>query len=80
MDKEIKGILIEYEDGSSKQIEKGCCVDLGIAEDELTVDMLNARPADIVRLACGLVFTVERFGLMDLLQMMITAEVPEEKG
>lgn len=80
MDKEIKGILIEYEDGNSRRIERGCCVDLSITGNELHVDMLNAKPTDIVRLAYGLLCAVDRLGMMDLFQAMIVGEITKEKG
>ena len=79
MDKEITGILLEYDDGSTKRIEKGCCVDLDSAEDKLKVDLLDAKPTDIVRLAYGLVYTVERLGMMDLLHAMVAGEEVEEE-
>lgn len=79
MDKEIKGILIEYDDGSTNRIEKGCCVDLSKEGNELRIDLLDAKPVDIVRLAYGLTYTVERMGMMDLLQAMVTGEVLQEE-
>lgn len=40
-DKEVTGITVTYDDGSTKEIQKGCCVDLKNGSDDLSVELLN---------------------------------------
>lgn len=53
--RDITGITVRYSDGSTKEIQSGCCVDLENGSDDLSVEMLNVKPFDLVRLAYGLV-------------------------
>lgn len=64
-DKEITGITVTYTDGSTKELSSGCCVDLADKGEEMSVEMLNIKPVDIVRLAYGMLACVDRMGLMD---------------
>lgn len=36
-DKEVAGITVTYDDGSTKEIQQGCCVDLKNGSDDLSV-------------------------------------------
>ena len=66
--REITGIIVRYNDGSTKEIQSGCCVDLEKGSDDLSVEMLNVKPFDLVRLAYGLVAVVQRLGMRDKLE------------
>lgn len=66
--REITGIIVRYNDGSTKEIQSGCCVDLEKGSDDLSVEMLNVKPFDLVRLAYGLVAVVQRLGMRDTLE------------
>lgn len=48
--RDIAGITVRYSDGSTKEIQSGCCVDLEKGSDDLSVEMLNVKPFDLVRL------------------------------
>ena len=63
--RDIAGITVRYSDGSTKEIQSGCCVDLEKGSDDLSVEMLNVKPFDLVRLAYGLVATVQRLGMRE---------------
>ena len=63
--REITGIIVRYNDGSTKEIQSGCCVDLEKGSDDLSVEMLNVKPFDLVRLAYGLVAVVQRLGMRE---------------
>ena len=62
---DITGITVRYSDGSTKEIQSGCCVDLEKGSDNLSVEMLNVKPFDLVRLAYGLVTVVQRLGMRE---------------
>lgn len=66
--REITGITVRYSDGSTKELQNGCCVDLEKGRDDLSVEMLNVKPYDLVRLAYGLVVTVQRLGMREELE------------
>lgn len=59
----ITGITVRYSDGSTKELQSGCCVDLEKGSDDLSVEMLNVKPYDLVRLAYGLADAVQRLGM-----------------
>ena len=63
--RDITGITVKYSDGSTKEIQSGCCVDLEKGSDDLSVEMLNVKPFDLVRLAYGLVAVVQRLGMRE---------------
>lgn len=63
--RDITGITVKYSDGSTKEIQSGCCVDLEKGSDDLSVEMLNVKPFDLVRLAYGLVAAVHLAGMRD---------------
>lgn len=80
MEKEPKKIVVEFEDGTTKEVEHGCIVELKQGSDEMCVDMLNASKLDIVRFAYGLVVTVDRMGMMKLFEAYMNGEaLPDEK-
>lgn len=60
--------VLQYSTGSTKEIQSGCCVDLEKGSDDLSVEMLNVKPFDLVRLAYGLVAAVQRLGMRDKLE------------
>ena len=47
-DKEVAGITVTYDDGSTKEIQQGCCVDLKNGSDDLSVELLNIKAFDLV--------------------------------
>lgn len=63
--RDITGITVRYSDGSTKEIQSGCCVDLEKGSDDLSVEMLNVKPFDLVRLAYGLVAVVQRLEMRE---------------
>lgn len=63
--RDIAGITVRYSDGCTKEIQSGCCVDLEKGSDDLSVEMLNVKPFDLVRLAYGLVAVVQRLGMRE---------------
>lgn len=63
--RDIAGITVRYSDGNTKEIQSGCCVDLEKGSDDLSVEMLNVKPFDLVRLAYGLVAVVQRLGMRE---------------
>lgn len=65
-EREITGITVHYSNDTTKEIMHGCCVDLTEITEEISVEMLNAAPIDIVRLAYGMLVCVDRMGLMDV--------------
>ena len=65
---ELVGITVRYSNGSTKEIQSGCCVDLEEGSDDLSVEMLNVKPFDLVRLAYGLVAAVQHLGMRDKLE------------
>lgn len=75
MDKEIKGIVVEFEDGTTKRIEEGCCVDLKDMGDNMSVEMLHVKPIDIVQLTYGLMVAVERMGMTELLKAYVDGNI-----
>ena len=64
-DKEVAGITVTYDDGSTKEIQQGCCVDLKNGSDDLSVDLLNNIALDLVILTFGLIVVIEKIGLED---------------
>lgn len=76
--KEISGIKVTYTDGSIKELTSGCCVDLADKGDEMSVEMLNIKPVDIVRLAYGLMACVDRMGMMDAFEKYVTGGKADE--
>jgi hypothetical protein len=46
-DKEVAGITVTYDDGSTKEIQQGCCVDLKNGSDDLSVELLNIKDKSV---------------------------------
>ena len=42
--RDITGITVRYSDGSTKEIQSGCCVDLEKGSDDLSVELLDVKP------------------------------------
>lgn len=66
--RDITGITVRYSDGSTKEIQSGCCVDLEKGSDDLSVELLDVKPFDLIRLTYGLVAAVQRLGMRDELE------------
>ena len=49
-DKEVAGITVTYDDGSTKEIQQGCCVDLKNGSDDLSVELLKTARRILVTL------------------------------
>ena len=76
----ITGITVRYSDGSTKEIQSGCCVDLEKGSDDLSVEMLNVKPFDLVRLAYGLVAAVQRLGMREELTQYVNGVTETESN
>lgn len=66
-DKEVTGITVMYDDGSTKEIQQGCCVDLKNGSDDLSVGLLNIKAFDLVKLTYGLMVVIEKIGLIQII-------------
>lgn len=64
-EKEVTSITVGFSDGTTKELTRGCVVDLDRhgADQEMSVDMLMASSMDILQMAYGLIVTVDRIGL-----------------
>lgn len=78
--RDITGITVRYIDGSTKEIQSGCCVDLEKGSDDLSVEMLNVKPFDLVRLAYGLVAAVQRLGMREELTQYVNGVTETESN
>ena len=78
--RDITGITVRYSDGSTKEIESGCCVDLKKGSDVLSVEMLDVKKFDFVRLVYGLVATVQRMGMRDELEQYVNRVMEAESN
>lgn len=58
-------IIVVMEDGSQKEISKGMSAEF--VNDTMHVDMVNISKFDIVRIAYGIMVTVDKMGMSDLL-------------
>lgn len=75
---DTKKILIEYEDGTVKEINKGIAAEFD--NDNMHVDMVSVSKVDMVRIAYGMMVTVEKMGMTPLLQAYVIGELlPDEK-
>ena len=80
MDKEVKGITVEFEDGTTKRLTRGCVVDLDRRDDqEMSVDMLMASSMDIVQMAYGLLVAVNKIGMKSVLLGYLNGTFKEEE-
>lgn len=75
-DKEVAGITVTYDDGSTKEIQQGCCVDLKNGSDDLSVELLKAF--DLVKLTYGLMVAIEKIGLEDVFNAYARGETIQE--
>lgn len=78
--RDITGITVRYSDGSTKEIQSGCCVDLEKGSDDLSVEMLNVKLFDLVRLAYGLVAAVQRLGMREELTQYVNGVTETESN
>lgn len=78
--RDITGITVRYSDGSTKEIQSGCCVDLEKGSNDLSVEMLNVKPFDLVRLAYGLVAAVQRLGMREELTQYVNGVTETESN
>lgn len=78
--RDITGITVRYSDGSTKEIQSGCCVDLEKGSDDLSVEMLNVKPFALVRLAYGLVAAVQRLGMREELTQYVNGVTETESN
>ena len=78
--RDITGITVRYSDGSTKEIQSGYCVDLEKGSDDLSVEMLNVKPFDLVRLAYGLVAAVQRLGMREELTQYVNGVTETESN
>lgn len=77
---ELVGITVRYSNGNTKEIQSGCCVDLEEGSDDLSVEMLNVKPFDLVRLAYGLVAAVQRLGMREELTQYVNGVTETESN
>lgn len=74
---EAKRIVVEYDDGNVKEMEKGFAAEFD--NDTMHMDMLNVSKVDIVRIAYGMLVTVDKMGMTSLLQAFASGEMlPDE--
>ena len=78
--RDITGITVRYSDGSTKEIQSGCCVDLEKGSDDLSVEMLNVKPFALVRLTYGLVAAVQRLGMREELTQYVNGVTETESN
>ena len=78
--RDITGITVRYSDGSTKEIQSGCCVDLEKGSDTLSVEMLNVKKFDFVRLVYGLVTTAQHMGMREKLTQYVNGVVEMESN
>ena len=71
-DKEVAGITVTYE------IQQGCCVDLKNGSDDLSVELLNIKAFDLVKLTYGLMVAIEKIGLEDVFNAYARGETIQE--
>ena len=62
---DAKKITIEYENGTVKELNKGIAAEFD--NDNMHVDMVGVSKLDMVRIAYGMMVTVEKMGLTPLL-------------
>ena len=77
-DKEVAGITVTYDDGSTKELQQGGCVDPKNARDELRVEPLNIKAFDLVKLTYGLMVVIEKIGLEDAFNAYARGETIQE--
>lgn len=74
---DAKKILIEYEDGTIRTLSKGVAAEFD--HNEMNVEMIEVSPLDMVRIAYGMLVTVDKIGMTPLLQAFVNGELlPDE--
>lgn len=75
---DAKRILVEYEDGTIRELDKGIAAEFD--HENMSVDMLKVSGVDMVRIAYGMVVTIEKLGLKPLLLAYANGEpLPDER-
>lgn len=70
-------ILVEYEDGSIRELKKGIAAEFDY--ENMKVEMIDISKLDLVRIAYGMLVTVERMGMTPLLKSYVSGELlPDE--
>lgn len=76
---DAKKILIEYEDGTTKELSKGIAAEFD--KENMSVDMVNVSSLDIVRIAYGMMSVVNQMGMTPLLHAYISGQrLPDEEN
>lgn len=74
---DAKKISIEYENGTVKEMNKGIAAEFD--NENMYVDMVGVSKLDIVRIAYGMMVTVDKMGMTPLLQAYASGELlPDE--
>lgn len=70
-------IAITYENGTVKELKKGIAAEFD--NDKMSVEMLDVSKLNLVRIAYGMIMTVEKMGLMPMLEKYMNGcELPAE--
>ncbi len=73
-----KKIIVVMEDETQKEIDKGFVTQFN--NDVMHVDTVNVSKSDIVRIAYGMMVTVEKMGMSDLLVAYANGSIlPDEE-
>ena len=74
---DAKKISIEYENGTVKELRKDIAAEFD--NDNMHVDMVVVSKFDLVRIAYGMMVTVDKMGMTPLLQAYASGEfLPDE--
>ena len=74
---DAKKISIEYENGTVKEMNKGIAAEFD--NENMRVDMVGVSKLDIVRIAYGMMVTVDKMGMTPLLRAYASGELlPDE--
>lgn len=72
-------ITVTYENGTVKELKKGIAAEFD--NDKMSVEMLDVSKFDLVRIAYGMIMTVEKMGLMPMLEQYLCGDtLPDEEG
>lgn len=73
MNKIATKIIVQYEDGTEKNLKNGVATEF--IGDTMHLDMLNISRMDMVRLTYGMLSTLDKMGLTEML-MAYTQGIP----
>lgn len=72
-------ITVTYENGTAKYLKKGIAAEFG--NDKMSVEILDVSKFDLVRIAYGMIVTVDKMGLMPMLEQYLSGDtLPDEEG